>query len=278
MAHANERLLLAQAGDHLLGPQRARVELGPLFHVQRWRLLLLVVVVVGAGAREDARGAPGQEEHAFVAQRRVHAAKGFVEDDEVRGLDEGAEEEREALGGEGEVAEPERFRPVGRGVHVEHLVGVLEEPSAPRVERVRGSGFDGNGGRCPGGFEVGFEPSKRHVHAHVSLVGELGRGEKSVRPGGLEASAQGKVFREEIMDFGARMTDAGLEVEDGDPRLPWAREARFGEEFDGEGIGLGVIGADERKKGRFAGAVGAEDAPAGIAADGPVKTMGGMAI
>lgn len=39
-----------------------------------------------------------------------------------------------------------------------------------------------------------------------------------------------------------------------------------------------MIGADEGEEGGFAGTVGTEDTPAGTPADGPVETVGGLAL
>lgn len=74
-------------------------------------------VVVGAEVgigRETPRGAPLQEEQRLVAQVGVHAAEGLVQHHEVWFAEQGAEEQREALGAEGEGAEGELVGPVRR--------------------------------------------------------------------------------------------------------------------------------------------------------------------
>lgn len=52
----------------------------------------------------------------------------------------------------------------------------------------------------------------------------------------------------------------------------------MGKESDGEGVGLWVVGGDEREEGRFAGAVGAENTPARTAADGPFEAMASLTV
>lgn len=80
------------------------------------------------------------------------------------------------------------------------------------------------------------------------------------------------------MDFGAGVADAGLEGEEGETRGAGGGEARVGEEGDGEGVGLRVVGEQEGEEGGFAGAVGAKDAPALTAANGPVQAAAGEAV
>lgn len=91
------------------------------------------------------------------------------------------------------------------------------------------------------------------VHDAVALVGEFRRGEKGVGPGGLEGAPQGEVFREEGVDFGAGVADAGLEIEEGDAGFAGGGEAGVGEEGYGEGVGLRVVRGDEGEEGGFAG-------------------------
>lgn len=90
------------------------------------------------------------------------------------------------------------------------------------------------------------------VDQEVSLVGERGRREEGIGPGGLDTAAERKVFGEEIVGFGAGVADAGLEVEDGDAGFAGFGEAGKGEEPDGEGVGLRVVGADEGEEGCLA--------------------------
>lgn len=52
------------------------------------------------------------------------------------------------------------------------------------------------------------------VYEDVAGVAELGGGEEGVCEGGFEDASEGEVFGGEGMDFGARVADAGLQVED----------------------------------------------------------------
>ena len=61
---------------------------------------------------------------------------------------------------------------------------------------------------------------------------------------------------EEGVEFGGGVADAFLEFEDGDAGLAWFGEAGAAEDFEGEGVGLGVVGSEEGEEGRFAGAWG----------------------
>ena len=94
MTYANHRLPLLQAPYHRRAHRLEARVLQPLAYLPLVGVRLL-----------PARLAPGQEHDALVAQSVVHAAEGFVEDQQVGFLDESAEEEGETLRGEGESAE-----------------------------------------------------------------------------------------------------------------------------------------------------------------------------
>ena len=79
---------------------------------------------------------------------------------------------------------------------------------------------------------------------------------EGVRPRVFERLADGELAREEGVDFGGGVPDAGLHVEDGDAGLARGGEAGAVEELDGKGIGLWMVGADEGEDGGFAGALG----------------------
>lgn len=61
---------------------------------------------------------------------------------------------------------------------------------------------------------------------------------------------------EEVVNFGAGVADAGLEVEDGDAWGARTGEARTGEEGYRKRVRLGVVGTDEGEKSGFTGACG----------------------
>lgn len=69
--------------------------------------------------------------------------------------------------------------------------------------------------------------------------------EEGLGPGVLEGLPGGEGAGEEGVDFGGGVPDSGLDVEDGDSGLAGLGEAGAAEEFYGEGVGLGVVGADE---------------------------------
>ena len=74
---------------------------------------------------------------------------------------------------------------------------------------------------------------------------EDGFAEEGFGPGVFEGLPGGEGAGEEGVDFRGGLADSGLDVEDGDSGLAGLREAGATEEFYGEGIGLGVVGADE---------------------------------
>lgn len=108
MTDHNQRLVFAQP-VHLrhLRPKNLRGRVGfPSLSVVR--------------LRGGFRGAPGQEQHAFIPQRGIHPAESLVQDDEIWFLDDSAEEERHPLGGEGGVGEADFVGPLDWGVYIEY--------------------------------------------------------------------------------------------------------------------------------------------------------------
>lgn len=149
------------------------------------------------------------------------------------------------MGGKGQVGEADVLGPVCGGVaaQVQELAAIVNGTGLNAPRRWR----SGRVGRV----EFEFEPFQVGVDADVTFVSQRRRREKGVGPGGFDAATQREMLREEVMGFGAGMADAGLEVEDGYARRAGLRKAGMGEEPDGEGIGLRMIGANQGKEGRF---------------------------
>ena len=115
--------------------------------------------------------AVGEEEHAFYAGCLVHAAEGFIEDDQVGLLDDGAEEEGDLLGGEGDVAQAEAVGPVDvRG----EVLGDVEARTSSICGRIV-PGFRSENVDwlvvARGGVELVSEPAETGVDGAISLEG-----------------------------------------------------------------------------------------------------------
>ena len=209
MAHADQRLVRAQASQQVLAQQHER---GVVHEAAVADVLAVRVDAKGLGL------APGEEEHALVADPGVHAAKGLVQDDQVRLLDDGAEEEQDALGDEGGVAETQGVGPVdavGKAIVDDPLLGVEK---------------DGPGGE--GRVQFGFEPSQTGVHGDVAVVRQAWCPEESVGPSALQGLAYGKVAGEEGMDLRRALTYARLDVENGNTGQSWLRETASPKKLD----------------------------------------------
>lgn len=70
------------------------------------------------------------------------------------------------------------------------------------------------------------------------------------------------MFGEEGVDFGRGVAYAGLNLPEGQAWFAWGGETCAAKEFDGQAVGLGVVGGQECEECGFAGAVGAEEGEA----------------
>ena len=198
MAHAYQRLVLAQPLQNLLAQEHQR------------RIVHEPTVADVLPVRVDAKRlglAPREEEHALVAHLVVHAAKRLVQNDQVRLLDDGAQEEQDPLCREGSVAETDGVRPV-------HAV---------RVAVVQGPllAVEFESQRSEGRVQLGFEPAQTGIYGDVAVVRQAWRPEESVGPGALQGLAYGKVAGEKGMDFRRALAYARLDVENGNTGHSW---------------------------------------------------------
>ena len=194
MAYTNERLLVLQPPKH--DPPLSR----------QHRLINVSLKRIGLLYNSPALDfTPGKEDHALVAHHAVHAAKCFVEDDQVRVLDDGAEEEGNFLRGERDVPKTDLVGPVvvdlvvgyERAYHgwgVERIIWAPLNAFEHKVVDMVGRGVEG-------GVELCSEPAKASVDFAVSFVGEYRFAEEGVRPGVFERLANGESAREEGVDF-----------------------------------------------------------------------------
>ena len=198
MAHAYQRLVLAQPLKKLLAQQHRR----GIVHEPTVAYVFPV--------RVDAKRlglAPREEQHALVAHPVVHAAERLVQDDQVRLLDNGAQEEQYPLRRERSVAETHGVCPV-HAVRVAFFYNPL-------------LGIETNGQGGEGRIQLGFKPSQTGVHGDVAFVRQAWRPEESVGPSALQGLAYGKIAGEKGMNLRRGLAYARLDVKNGNTGQSW---------------------------------------------------------
>lgn len=154
-----------------------------------------------------------KEVDTLITEGGGHGGEGLVEDDDVWSMDDGTEEEDDALLGGVELSESDR-------VGVFHVVvgwNVGLVASKDFREQVLGRGRDPGrvflGGDRGVGVELCFEEAQGCAYVEVSLVVQFRFGEEGLGKGGLDRLTDAQLTREEGMDLGGGVTHAGLKLE-----------------------------------------------------------------